>query len=82
MNPVQFGTGSPWETLLTYLFTILLFGMFFAAILVPIFWIGSNIKERWHDYDRKKRIRVVATSVLSIAFIALLIWRGSMPSNF
>lgn len=82
MNPVNFGTGSPWETALAYLFTILLFGMFFAALAVPLFWIGSNIRERWHDYDKRKRVSVIAWSVAGVAFIALLLWRGAMPSNF
>ncbi|MEY2674914.1 MAG: hypothetical protein RL645_618 [Actinomycetota bacterium] len=82
MNPSEFGTGSPGEVALAYLFTILLFGMFFAAILVPLFWIGSNIRERWHDYEPSKRFKVVAYSVLTLAALGLLLWRGAMPSNF
>lgn len=82
MNPTEFGTGSPGEVALTYLFTILLFGMFFAAILVPLFWIASNIRERWKDYEPRKRFSVVAYSVLAIATLGLLLWRGAMPSNF
>ncbi len=82
MNPTEFGTGSPGETALAFVFTILLFGMFFAAILVPLFWVFSNIRERWHDYEPRKRFRVIAYSVLTLVGLGMLLWRGAMPSNF
>lgn len=82
MKTDVFGTSSLGETILTYLFTILLFGMFIGAIIVPVVWIINTTRERWDDYSKKKRIRVIANFVIAIAVIALALWRGAMPSNF
>lgn len=82
MQPVVFGTGSLGETILAYLFTILLFGLFAGALIVPIVWIVNTTRERWNDYDKKKRIRVILNFAIAIAIIAIALWRGAMPSNF
>lgn len=82
MNDFVFGTSSPFEMVLTTLFTVLLFAMFIGAIVVPIVWKINNTKDRWGDYDRAKRIRVVLAYVGTTALLALLLWRSFMPSNF
>lgn len=82
MNNFVFGTSSPLELVLTTLFTILLFAMFVGAIVVPIVWKINNTKDKWPDYDRGKRIRVILAYVGTTAFLALLLWRSFMPSNF
>ena len=78
----MFGTGSPGETFLAYVFTFLLFGLFAGGLIVPLIWIINTTRERWDDYSKKKRVRVIANFALATAVICLALWRGAMPSNF
>lgn len=77
-----FGTGSTFEIILNYTFTILVFGIFIAALLVPIFWILSNLKDNWHDLTTKQRVKTLLTYAVVVAGLALITWRSAMPSNF
>jgi Kef-type K+ transport system membrane component KefB len=77
-----FGAGSPFEVVLNYVWAILIFGIFFAAIIVPIVWILSNLKDRWNDLTKRQRIKTIATYAAVVAALALITWRSAMPSNF
>ena len=82
MESAVFGTGSWWELALSYLFTVLLFGMFAAAMLVPLFWIISNLRDKWHELPVTKRIRIIASYAGVVLVLGLIAWRSAMPSNF
>ncbi|MEY4741361.1 MAG: hypothetical protein RL672_111 [Actinomycetota bacterium] len=82
MGNSTFGTASFGETALAYLWAVLLFVMFAAALLVPIFWLGSNLKDHWREYSTRKRVRVITGYLAAIIVIGLALWRGAMPSNF
>lgn len=77
-----FGTGSTFEIVLNYAFAVLVFGIFAAAIIVPIVWILSNLKDRWNDLTTKQRIKTLVTYAAVLAGLALITWRSAMPSNF
>lgn len=82
MQPEVFGTSSPLETILAYVFTILLFGLFTGALLVPLVWVINTTRERWADYSKAKRVRVLFNFAAAAAVIGFALWRGAMPSNF
>ena len=82
MSNATFGTGSIGETALAYVWAVLLFVMFAAAIVVPIVWLGSNLKDHWREYTTARRVRVILGYLAAIAVLALALWRGAMPSNF
>ena len=81
-DEATFGTGSLFEIVLNYLFTFLVFGIFVAAIVVPIIWVLSNLRDRWNDLSSKQRIKTLVTYAAVVIALGLITWRSAMPSNF
>ena len=81
-NEGTFGTGSLFEIVLNYVFTFLVFGIFIAAIIVPIVWVLSNLRDRWNDLTKKQRIKTLFMYAAVVVALALITWRSAMPSNF
>ncbi len=81
-NESTFGAGSPLEVFLNYFWAILIFGIFFAALIVPVVWILSNLRDRWSDLSKKQRVKTIATYAVVVCALALITWRSALPSNF
>ncbi|MBP6043226.1 MAG: hypothetical protein KA500_01735 [Rhodoluna sp.] len=66
-------TASPLEVLLAVCFVFIAVGLLLATFAVGLAFVFSNIKERWHEYSRQKKLKVVSNVVVTAAVTAILI---------
>lgn len=72
---------NPAELLLAIVFVVLAVGILVAAFVIPVVYLISNLRERWPDYERKKRVKIVLELGFAVIVIAVLIWRASAGWN-
>jgi len=66
-------TANPFEVLLAVCFVFIAVGILFATFGVGLAFIFSNIKERWREYSRQKKLKVVWNLVATAGVLATLI---------
>ena len=66
-------TANPIEVLLAICFVFIAVAILIASFGVGLAYVFSNIKERWHEYSRQKKLKVVANIVITAAISATLI---------
>jgi hypothetical protein len=64
---------NPFEVLLGVVFVIIAVLVFFGTFGVGVAYVFSNIKERWHEYTSKKKLKVVSNTTIFIVVLAVLI---------
>ena len=66
-------TASAVEVLLAVCFVFIAVGLLLATFAVGLAFVFSNIKERWHEYSRQKKLKVASNVVVTAAIFALVI---------
>ncbi|CAB4959089.1 unannotated protein [freshwater metagenome] len=79
MNIGPSGKSSWLEIGLAIFFVLLVFGVFLFAFAAPLVSYFVTRKERWPDYTKKERIRIIASFALTVGTAALLIWLTTSP---
>ena len=64
---------NPLEVLLGVVFVIIAVLVFFGTFGVGVAYVFSNIKERWHEYTRKKKLQVVSNTTIFVVVLSVLI---------
>jgi hypothetical protein len=74
------GNSASWlEILLAITFVILVFGALVFSFAVPIFGFFSTHKERWADYTRRDKLKVIVRTSTTIATIVILLMLSTGP---
>ncbi|MEY3999857.1 MAG: hypothetical protein RLZZ626_212 [Actinomycetota bacterium] len=68
-----------WQIIVTNIWGILIFAVFAIVIVVPVVVVVNNMRDKWPDWDAKKRFKVIAETSLILGIIALAAWRMSLP---
>ena len=62
------------DVLLAICFVVIAVLVFLATFFIGGGYVFSTIKERWHEYSTKKRIKVVVNFLVTFGIIATLLW--------
>lgn len=68
-----------WQVIVTNIWGILIFAIFAIVLIIPIVVVINNLRDKWPDWDAKKRFKVLAEVALILGIIALATWRMSLP---
>jgi hypothetical protein len=79
MNMGPSGKSSWLEIGIAAFFVLLVFGIFIFAFSAPIVSYFVTHKERWADYTRRQRVKVLTNSGVVVLVGALLIWLMTDP---
>ncbi|MEN9731747.1 MAG: hypothetical protein RL488_1057 [Actinomycetota bacterium] len=79
MNIGPSGKASWFEIALAVFFVLLVFGIFIFAVATPLVSYFVTHKERWPEYSKKERAKVIRT-VSTVALSAvILVWLTTSP---
>ena len=79
MNIGPTGKSSWPEIALAIFFVLLVFGVFIFAFSAPIVSDFVTHKERWADYTRQQRTKVITNVAVVVLVGALLVWLTTDP---
>ena len=69
------------EQLLAVLFVLLAVGMLVFAFVMPIAAIFQTTRERWPNYTRQEKRKILTRVVVAVALVAFGLWFGTDPSG-
>ena len=73
------GKSSWLEIAIAVFFVLLVFGIFIFAFAAPVVSYFVTHKERWPEYSKQQRVKIVATASVTLGTLALLIWLMTSP---
>ncbi len=79
MNMGPSGKSSWLEIGIAAFFVVLVFGVFIFAFSAPIVSYFVTHKERWADYSKKQRVKILTNTGLVVVIGAILIWLMTDP---
>lgn len=68
---------NPIEVLLAIIFVIIAVLALLASFGVAFAYVFSNIKERWTEYESKRKFQIVRDIAITILIVAALLWLAS-----
>lgn len=68
---------NPFEVLLAIIFVIVAVMALLASFGVAFAYVFSNIKERWPEYEKRRKLQIIRDTSITILIIATLIWLAS-----
>ena len=68
---------NPFEVLLAIIFVIVAVLALLASFGVAFAYVFSNIKERWPEYETKRKVQIMRDTTITIFVISALIWLAS-----
>jgi predicted membrane metal-binding protein len=68
---------NPIEVLLAIIFVIIAVLALLASFGVAFAYVFSNIKERWPEYESKRKFQIVRDIAITILIVAALLWLAS-----
>lgn len=68
---------NPFEVLLAIIFVIVAVLALLASFGVAFAYVFSNIKERWPEYETKRKVQILRDTAIAIFVISTLIWLAS-----
>jgi uncharacterized membrane protein YedE/YeeE len=79
MNLGPSGKASWLEIALAVFFVLLVFGIFLFAFAAPVVTYFVNHKERWPEYSKTQRVKIIGSASATIGTLVLLIWLMTSP---
>lgn len=68
---------NPFEVLLAIVFVIIAVLALLASFGVAFAYVFSNIKERWPEYESRRKFQIVRDIAITIIVVAALLWLAS-----
>ena len=68
---------NPFEVLLAIVFVIIAVLALLASFGVAFAYVFSNIKERWPEYESRRKFQIVRDIAITIIIVAALLWLAS-----
>ena len=69
------------DQLLAVLFVLLAVGLLVFAFVMPVAAIFQTTRERWPNYTRQEKRKIILRVVVVAALLAFGLWYGTDPSG-